>query len=72
MLLNVEEVTKICKVKKGKAYEIMRQLNEEAKEQGYIVIRGRINSNYLYKRLGIDEKEDRDQCQSIKMVKNGE
>lgn len=60
-LLTAEEVAIICKTKTGKAYQIIRQLNTELEKQGYLTIRGRININYLLKRLGIKEEEHK--CQ---------
>lgn len=59
-ILTVEEVADICRVGKGKAYEIMRSVNTEMKEKGYLVTRGRVNSSYLLKRLGIEKEELRD------------
>ena len=53
-LLNADEVAEICKIKKSRAYAIMKIINEEMKGKGYIVIRGRVNSVYLFKRLGIE------------------
>ncbi len=41
-------------VKTGKAYKIMKELNNELEEKGYITVRGRINKNYLLKRLGME------------------
>lgn len=52
-LLTVENVVELCKVSKNTAYKLMRDINNELKEQGYIVIRGRVNKNYLLKKLGI-------------------
>lgn len=52
-LLTVENVVELCKVSKNTAYKLMRDINEELKKQGYIVIRGRVNKNYLLKKLGI-------------------
>ncbi len=54
-ILTAEQVADLCKVKIGKAYQIIRELNEELKKEGYITIRGRINKDYLLKRLGIKE-----------------
>ncbi len=54
-ILTAEQVADLCKVKVGKAYQIIRELNEELKKEGYITIRGRINKDYLLKRLGIEE-----------------
>ncbi len=52
-LLTVENVVELCKVSKNTAYKLMRDINNELREQGYIVIRGRVNKNYLLKKLGI-------------------
>ncbi len=52
-LLTVKEVERICKVKQGRAYRLMKEINDEMKEKGYIVINGRVNSTYLYERLGL-------------------
>lgn len=54
-ILDVKQVAELCKVKIGKAYKLIRELNEELEEQGYITIRGRVNKDYLLKRLGIKE-----------------
>lgn len=54
-ILTAEQVADLCKVKIGKAYQIIRELNEELKKDGYITIRGRVNKDYLLKRLGIEE-----------------
>lgn len=54
-ILTAEQVATLCKVKVGKAYQIIRELNEELKKDGYLTIRGRINKDYLLKRLGIEE-----------------
>ncbi|MCS5421891.1 MULTISPECIES: transcriptional regulator [Psychrilyobacter] len=52
-LLTVKEVEKICKVKQGRAYRLMKEINDEMKEKGYLVIRGRVNSSFLYEKLGL-------------------
>ena len=55
-LLDVDEVAEICKVKRGKAYSIIREINKEMKEKGFIIIRGRVNRSYLLKRFGLDNE----------------
>lgn len=54
-ILTAEQVADLCKVKIGKAYQIIREINEELKKEGFITIRGRVNKKYLLKRLGIEE-----------------
>lgn len=56
-IITVEEVAQLCKVKTGKAYKIMKELNDELEKKGYITVRGRINKNYLLKRLGMEGGE---------------
>lgn len=41
--LTVKDVQEILEVKQSKAYDIIRELNEEMKKQGYRVVRGRVN-----------------------------
>jgi len=56
-MLTVEDVMEICQVKESKAYKLMKQVNSEMEKEGYIVIRGRVNSKYLMKKLGIAQEE---------------
>lgn len=43
-----EEVAQELSVSKPYAYKLIRQLNEELKEKGFITISGRVNRQYLY------------------------
>ncbi|MGL5021700.1 MAG: transcriptional regulator [Cetobacterium sp.] len=52
-MIAVEEVAKLCNVGNGKAYQIIREVNKEMKEKGYLIIRGRVNKLYLLERFGI-------------------
>ena len=45
------EVAKIMGISKPYAYRIIRQLNDELKEKGALVIEGRTNREYFFKRL---------------------
>lgn len=51
LFLEAEDIAEIFHISRGKAYVIIKQLNEELKEQGYIVIRGKVNSKYFFKKL---------------------
>lgn len=55
-MLTVEDVMDICRVKQSKAYKIMKQVNQEMEREGFIIIRGRVNSKYLMKKLGMTEE----------------
>ena len=45
--LTVNDVMQILGISKSAAYNIMRQLNNELKEKGYVVIRGKISRKYF-------------------------
>lgn len=51
--LKAEEVAVICKIKKPKAYKIIKEINDEMEKKGYIVIRGRVNRRFFNERMGI-------------------
>ena len=53
-----EEVAQELSVSKPYAYKLIRQLNEELKEKGFITISGRVNRPYFYERLYGAGKED--------------
>lgn len=45
-----KEVAEALGVSEGKAYAIIRQLNAELKERGYIVVSGKISRAYFEER----------------------
>ncbi len=60
--LRVEDVAEIMGISKAYAYKIMRKLNAELDEQGYITVSGRINRKYFMERTcyGTNEQKDGD------------
>ena len=55
--LSAEDVAKELSVSKTYAYRIIRQLNSELAEKGYITVSGRINRKYFSERLyGIEQE----------------
>ena len=56
-MLTVEDVMAICQVKQAKAYQLIKEINSEMEKEGYIVIRGRVNSKFLMRKLGISPDE---------------
>jgi hypothetical protein len=52
-ILNYKDVMELLKCKKNKAYEIIKVLNIELKNQGFLTINGKIPINYLLNRLNI-------------------
>lgn len=57
-LLNVEEVMNICKVKKCTAYKLIKLVNEEMNREGYLTITGRVNKEFLFKKIGFKGEEN--------------
>ena len=53
------EVPQELSVSKPYAYKLIRQLNEELKEKGFITIAGRVNRQYFYERLYGAGKEEK-------------
>lgn len=54
-----KEIASIMGISLSKAYEIIRELNSELKEMGYLVVRGKVSRAYfqekcLYKKEGCD------------------
>lgn len=55
-LIGASEVAEICQVKSSKAYDIIRRINREMEAKGYLIIKGRVNREYLFERLGISKE----------------
>ena len=49
--IRVDEVASELGVSKPYAYKLIRQLNEELKNKGFITIAGRVNRQYFNERL---------------------
>ena len=56
-MLTADEVVERLKIKKGSAYEVIRQMNKEQEALGRVVIRGRIRSD-LFEARNFPEVDD--------------
>ena len=45
--MTVEDIQGALGISKSKAYEIIRELNEELKKKGYLVVRGKTSRAYF-------------------------
>lgn len=54
--MTVEEVAQELRVSKSKAYEVVRNLNRELQEMGYLTVAGRINTTFFTKKCAIANK----------------
>ena len=57
-LIKNKEVCEILQISTSKASAVIRQLQDEMKEQGYLVIEGRIPEEYLRKRFMLEDEQD--------------
>lgn len=75
--MTVDEVAKELKVSKSYAYKIVKQLNEELSNLGYLTFSGRVNANYFYKKVCYTEQQSNVKRKEMttwlytKMVANG-
>lgn len=53
MLIGVEEVMELTGAPKSSCYALIKTLNEELKQQGYLTLRGRVEKRYLLERFRI-------------------
>ena len=49
--MRADEVAKELGISRSYAYKLIRQLNQELKERGFLTIAGRINRDYFQERL---------------------
>ena len=54
--MRADEVAKELGISRSYAYKLIRQLNQELKERGFLTIAGRINRDYLKERLYTAER----------------
>lgn len=56
--IRVDEVARVLDISESHAYKIMRKLNRELEEKGFITVAGRINRQYFNERLYGAERSD--------------
>ena len=52
-VLNSTDVMSLLKCKRSKAYEIIKRLNRELEDKGFLTINGKVPCSYLFDRLNI-------------------
>ena len=52
-LFYVNDVMALLKISKDSAYKVIRELNNELKEKGYMVRRGAVSKAYFVERYGL-------------------
>lgn len=61
MFLSVDDVASELNVSKSYAYKLIRKLNGELKNEGYLTVTGRVNKKYFMEKLcyGNTDKTER-------------
>lgn len=54
--ISVQEVAEELGVSKSYAYRVVKQLNEELEQQGYLTVAGRVNAQYFHKKIYYNER----------------
>lgn len=49
-MIGAAKVAAILGISESHAYVVIRELNKELEKAGYLTIRGKVDSSYLYKR----------------------
>ena len=58
--LRVEDVATELGISKSYAYKIVRQLNSELKNMGYLTVAGRISKKYFMEKVCYGEREQKE------------
>lgn len=56
-MITAAEVAEIMDCSERYGYSIIKQLNKELAEKGYITRRGRVSRRYFFERTGIKDEE---------------
>lgn len=59
-IYNVKDVMEILGVGETYAYKVIKTLNKELEESGYLTVRGRVNAKYFNERYMIDSVNNKD------------
>ncbi|MBQ9036292.1 MAG: hypothetical protein IJ115_02400 [Erysipelotrichaceae bacterium] len=51
VFIGMEEVRETLNISQAEAYRVIKRLNDELAEKGYLIVRGRTNRKYLEDRL---------------------
>ena len=58
-MINVHEVMELLQVSESKAYNVIKQLNTELKEKGYITIAGKVSRKYFNEKFyGYEDRQE--------------
>ena len=50
-VLTAKDISEICGVSESTGYQVIRQLNDELKQKGFITFAGKVSKAYFYDRM---------------------
>lgn len=50
-MMKASDVMELLGISESKSYDVIRQLNAELEEKGYMTLRGRVSAAYLHERF---------------------
>lgn len=56
-LVRVDTVKELLSVSESKAYNVIKKLNMELEDKGYMTVRGRVPIDYLKERFNINDQD---------------
>lgn len=59
-IYNVKDVMEILGVGETYAYKVIKTLNKELEENGYLTVRGRVNAKYFNERYMFDNVDSKE------------
>lgn len=58
LFLSAKEVAEILNISQQLAYKIIRNLNKQLSDRGYLILRGRVNKRYFLEQIYQSDKEE--------------
>ena len=62
LFMKVSEVAEELGISKSHAYKIVRRLNEELKNMGYLTVSGRVSTKYFMEKVCYGERENKERA----------
>lgn len=62
LFITAEEVAKELRVSQSYAYKVIREMNQQLRKSGFIVMRGKVSRQYFYEKIygGVSTEDKRE------------
>ncbi len=55
--MKAKDVAKVMRISESAAYKVIRTMNQELQKEGYLTVKGRVNTRYFMKKVGCNYNE---------------